>query len=109
MRLKSRSPRVPTRRLPAREIRDFVWPEVNGMNLANPTFSIPGRIDILLGAELFGEIIDAGLMRGPGNVVAQNTQLGWILSGGTNPSFNVSQHHNTLHITRQVEEDNNLL
>lgn len=98
-----------TRRLPAREIRGFVWPQVNEMNLADPTFSTPGRIDILLGAEVFGKIIDAGLMRGPGNVVAQKTHLGWILSGGTNPSINVSQHITSLHITRQVIEDNDLL
>lgn len=98
-----------TRRLPAREIKGFVWPQVNEINLADPTFSIPGRIDILLGADVFGEIIDAGLMRGPGNVVAQKTHLGWILSGGTHPSFTVSQHITSLHVTRQIEEDNNLL
>ncbi|XP_073960792.1 uncharacterized protein [Choristoneura fumiferana] len=83
--------------------------KVNEVNLADPTFSIPGKIDILLGADVFGDIIDAGLMRGPGNVVAQKTHLGWILSGGTNSSFTASQHITSLHVTRQVEEDNNLL
>lgn len=98
-----------TRRLPAKEIRGYSWPQLSDIKLADPTFSIPGRIDILLGADVFGQIIDSGFMRGPGNVVAQYTHLGWILSGDINASFNVSQHITSLHITRQVEEDNNLL
>lgn len=99
-----------TRRLPAREIRGYSWPQLSSVELADPTFHIPGRIDILLGADVFGHILDSGFIRGPGNLVAQCTHLGWILSGNINaPSFNVSQHITSLHITRQVEEDNNLL
>ncbi|XP_073959815.1 uncharacterized protein [Choristoneura fumiferana] len=99
-----------TRKLPAREIRGYSWPQLCNVRLADPTFNIPGRIDILLGADVFGHILDSGFMRGPGNLVAQCTHLGWILSGDINASsFNISQHITSLHITRQVEEDNNLL
>lgn len=99
-----------TRKLPATEIKSFSWPQLSNVKLADPTFYIPGRIDLLLGADVFGQIIDSGLMRGPGNLVAQSTHLGWILSGDVNmSSFNISQHITSLHIISQVEEDNNLL
>ncbi|XP_061724166.1 uncharacterized protein LOC133530287 [Cydia pomonella] len=101
-----------TRQLPSREIRSLNWPQVDELDLADPTFGSPGRIDILLGARVYSEILEAGLIKGPGNFLAQKTHLGWILSGGnkdTNASFTVSQHITSLHVTRQIEEDNNLL
>lgn len=98
-----------TRRLPAREVRGYIWPQLKDIQLADPTFNVPGRIDILLGADVFSKIIDVGLMRGPGDVVAQRSHLGWILSGNMNVIPCRSQNITSLHIIRQVEEDNNLL
>lgn len=98
-----------TRSLPAREIKGFNWPQLRDVKLADPTFGVPGRIDILLGADVFGKIIDSGLLKGPGEVVAQHTHLGWILSGDTYTTPTNTQHITSLHITRMVEEDNNLL
>ncbi|CAH2085176.1 unnamed protein product [Euphydryas editha] len=50
--------------------------------LADPKFNIPNKIDLLLGAEVYSKVIVEGIVRGPsGYPVAQNTRLGWILSG----------------------------
>ncbi|XP_061724321.1 uncharacterized protein LOC133530427 [Cydia pomonella] len=89
-----------TRWLPEREIRGYNWPQLKDIQLADPTFNVPGRIDILLSAKIYAKIIDSGLIRGPGDVIAQHTRLGWILSGdievNSNRSHYVRSFHNLL-------------
>lgn len=49
---------------------------------SNSYFSEPGQIDFLLGGDVYCKIIQSGLCRGQnGEPIAQNTSLGWILSG----------------------------
>lgn len=58
-------------------------PYLNGLELADPEFNKSGRIDLLLGSAVHGEIILDGLIKGiPGQPIAQKTELGWIVSGG---------------------------
>lgn len=98
-----------TTRMPAKNIEIHAnWFNFNNMKLADPTFDTPGRIDILLGADVFSKIIDSGLVRGPSGVIAQYTQLGWILSGEVTKGDRLS-NISCLHITSYVSEDNNLL
>ncbi|KAG8176534.1 hypothetical protein JTE90_020368 [Oedothorax gibbosus] len=48
----------------------------------NPYFSKPGKIEVLLGADIFPYILTDGLVKGPPSTpMAQNTLLGWILVG----------------------------
>ncbi|XP_034828817.2 uncharacterized protein [Maniola hyperantus] len=50
--------------------------------LADPDYGKPQGIDVLLGAEIYGQILVDGLRRNPeGTLTAQNTLFGWILSG----------------------------
>jgi hypothetical protein len=51
--------------------------------LADPTVNKPGPIDLLLGNELFWKVLCVGKVQlGPAKrLIAQNTQLGWILGG----------------------------
>lgn len=63
------------------------WPELEHLYLADPEYNTPNKIDILLGAEVYGKIIKEGLIKCPsGSPVAQNTALGWILSGQVHSS-----------------------
>lgn len=56
---------------------------LKGLELADPEWMKGGRIDILLGTAVHGEIIMNGLIKGSsGQPVAQKTELGWIISGG---------------------------
>lgn len=58
------------------------WPELEQLNLADPEYHTPNKIDILLGADVYSAIIENGLVKCPsGFLVAQNTTLGWILCG----------------------------
>lgn len=80
------------------------------LNLADPTYYKPGAIDMLLGAEVFCKIIENGLIKLPDGVVAQKTMLGWILSGQREETEKRNEHNMiTLHITRMVAEDNDML
>jgi len=57
------------------------WKIPTDIKLANETFNIPGEIDLLLGADLFYEILESGRRTRPNFPVLQETVLGWTLSG----------------------------
>ena len=56
--------------------------------LANPTFREPSRIDLLLGVEVFAEVLRYGPAGSP---VALVTDFGWVLSGGADVSESIQQ------------------
>ena len=58
------------------------WQHLVGLVLADPEFSSPSRIEILLDADVFSRLRLPGCQRAPEDApVAQNTHLGWISSG----------------------------
>lgn len=68
--------------LPSEKIIEVEWPQLKTICLADPQYHTPNKIDVLFGAEIYGQIIKQGLLKGPpGTPVAQETALGWILSG----------------------------
>ena len=68
--------------------------------LAAPDFTSLNRNDILFVVDIFAAVLLDGLcMDHPGSPVALETELGWVLAGGTDvPKVedNVVSHHNTL-------------
>lgn len=68
--------------LPQNNISKQHWPHINSLVLADPHYAEPGHIDILLGADVYDDIIRLGIRRGErGQPIAQLTAFGWILSG----------------------------
>ncbi|XP_059053537.1 uncharacterized protein LOC131847863 [Achroia grisella] len=68
--------------LPDKEVPVQRWSSIPDVRLADPTYNMPNKIDILLGSDVYYQVIQEGLIRcGPDMPVAQNTKLGWILSG----------------------------
>ncbi|XP_034827793.2 uncharacterized protein [Maniola hyperantus] len=53
----------------------------NSLQLADPHFLDSRKIDILIGADIFWELIHEGNIRLPNGPYLQNTHLGWIISG----------------------------
>ncbi|XP_049886781.1 uncharacterized protein LOC126381326 [Pectinophora gossypiella] len=97
-------------RLPSKHINMNWPPELLTIELADPTYHTPGKIDLLLGADVFCKIIEDGLVRLADGIVAQKTSLGWILSGQRADTTTINSHNVvTLHITRMVVEDNEML
>nr|XP_034830105.1 uncharacterized protein LOC117987255 [Maniola hyperantus] len=91
--------------LPSEKISSKKWIEIKDVFLADPEFHTPNKIDVLLGAEVYAQVIREGLIRGPpGAPIAQNTAFGWILSGQTDSRGNsISCHHIT--VTTHMDEN----
>ncbi|XP_026829830.1 uncharacterized protein LOC113563037 [Ooceraea biroi] len=67
------------------DVRDGT--HLSGLELADPEFRQSDPIDVLLGADVYADILVDGLRRGDvQQPVAQNTSLGWLLSGAFRPS-----------------------
>ena len=75
-------PRV-TCNLPIESIHfDPTWNHLSGLHLADPRFASPGRIDLLLGVDVFVDSILPGRRIGPpGSPTALETHFGWYLLG----------------------------
>lgn len=68
--------------LPGKKVVVPEWMELQQLTLADPAFNSPNKIDALLGAEVYCQILKEGVLKGPkGSPIAQCTTLGWILSG----------------------------
>ena len=62
---------------------ELSWTHLSDIQLVDPAFGQPGRIDILLGVNVFMHILRHGRRTGPtGSPVALETDFGWVLSGG---------------------------
>ncbi|XP_075163012.1 uncharacterized protein LOC142235634 [Haematobia irritans] len=58
------------------------WSVLKKLNLADPYFYRPGQIDMLLGSDVLPFILRPGVQKNvSGNLLAQETEFGWILSG----------------------------
>ena len=65
---------------------DLSWNHISDLPLADPGFGQPGRIDLLLGVDVFVDALLNGRRNGPpGSPTALETVFGWVLCGGTGP------------------------
>ncbi|XP_073954835.1 uncharacterized protein [Choristoneura fumiferana] len=89
--------------LPNKHIVVELWSELSKLELADPSFNVPGKVDVLLGADVYGQILLDGIVKAPhGAPVAQRTSLGWILSGpihGNNSVYHRNISANHIHIS----------
>ncbi|KAL0858664.1 hypothetical protein ABMA27_012488 [Loxostege sticticalis] len=94
--------------LPEKHIEPLEWLNFAQLELADPQFYSPNKIDVLLGAEVYSQILNNGILKSTNNhLVAQSTKLGWILSGvlksNKNSASDQSRKITVLHT--QVTED----
>lgn len=82
------------------------WSDITNLELADPGFTTPGRIDILLGAEIYGDILLDGLIKHPkSKLLAQNTILGWVISGRMSQEPTSARRHVTsLHVQHKEDD-----
>jgi len=75
--------------LPSYPCDPTVWPHLQGLELADPQFHKPSNVDILLGADVFWDVLLDGKRKGPkGSPVGIRTQLGWLIAGQLNVASN---------------------
>ncbi|KAL7299075.1 hypothetical protein TKK_0008165 [Trichogramma kaykai] len=71
------SDKLPGRRAPSSE-----YPHLAGLTLTDPRYGRPRKVDSLLRADKFPEILRPGLRSGPcGTPTAQQSIFGWLLTG----------------------------
>ena len=68
------------------------WKHLSDIQLADPTFGHPGRIDILLGVDILVQVLLHDQQVGPpGSPVAFKTEFGWILAGNSANCHSIAQ------------------
>lgn len=93
-------PKVTTQGARANVESTYNWPHLRDITLADPDFLQSQTIDILLGSDVYGQLLLPGLRKCSGYPTAQNTYLGWIVSGVINaaaandhPTQQITIHH----------------
>ncbi|XP_055909667.1 uncharacterized protein LOC129944332 [Eupeodes corollae] len=71
--------------LPSRSLSQAQAKEMRELKLADPKFSEPARIEMLLGAQVWAEIIRECIKRFSSGLTAQDSSLGWIVFGKLQP------------------------
>lgn len=83
--------------LPERSFNVSRWNHLEHIQWADPSFSTPGPIDIVLGADYYGSIILNGIVKGNTNEpFAQCTELGWVVLGHAGDTNNSVHSMTTL-------------
>ena len=83
-----------TTSIPSTQINKPIWPHLKGLQLADPNFLSPRSIDLILGADIYGHIIENKVIKGPPHSpTAQFTKLGWIVSGPTDTNVSSNTSH----------------
>jgi len=80
-----------TSSIPSFNVKNNNWPHLKGLTFADPNFSSPGPVDIILGADVYSQIIEDGIIKGDSHSpIAQRTKFGWIISGPVNSNFTIT-------------------
>lgn len=78
------------------------WKFLENITLADPEFNESRPVDILLGADIYSNIIQEGILRqDKSQPVAQQTRLGWILCGTVQTTFQCNVVINNIDDIRQ--------
>ena len=81
------------------------WDQLSNITLADPDFATPGKIDLLLGADIYSDVLLNGRWCGPRSTPTTfETKFRWVLTGRTNAN-SASHHTVTSHHTAVVSGD----
>ena len=77
----------------------MTWKHLSDISLDGPHFNHPGKIDVLLGVDVFAQVSRGGRQTGPpGSPVAFETELCWVLGGEVNSSSVLGNHIASQHV-----------
>ena len=97
---------LPERALPGIKLPAFV----QGLQLADPNFDRPGRIDRLLEMDIFNKVMLAGRSTSEdGELYAHHSVFGWVVSGNCDTPVQFSRAHVCLKSTAIDIQTNNLM
>lgn len=80
---------MPHERLPREK-----WSHLHGLQLADPSFEKPAKVNILFGADVFWQILENEKIGGRhGQPLAIKTSLGWVVAGENSSSTPIKIFH----------------
>ncbi|GFW84592.1 integrase catalytic domain-containing protein [Trichonephila clavipes] len=82
---------------------DFNLNNIPNLKLADKNFNIPERVQMLLGAEVFYELMLTGQFKEGSNVIFQNTVFGLVVSGSTSSDAKGKEHCGFIQAADNVE------
>nr|XP_029729214.1 uncharacterized protein LOC109404959 [Aedes albopictus] len=92
-----------TKMLPCKPANIDGWPIPGAIHLADPLFHRPGKVEVLLGMELFFQLLEPGkiaLSIDDSLPTLQNTKLGWVVAGRYHESnTSIGSHVSTCLLT----------
>jgi len=92
-----------TASIPSRLIDPSSWVHLQNLQVADPRYFSPRAVDLILGADVYSQIIEKGIVKGLSDCpIAQRTKLGWIISGPIR-STSIATNLQTYHVS--VSED----
>ncbi|XP_038122126.1 uncharacterized protein LOC119770754 [Culex quinquefasciatus] len=98
-----------TATLPNQRFNVADLPFLEGLELADPSFNSPGEMDVILGADVFLSILQAGQVKNrQGIPVAQRSIFGWMVSGKISQPCRTSSHHAVLNVAQEFDIDRTL-
>ena len=87
--------------LPVSLVNESGWDHLLDSSLADPSFGQSGRVDVLLGVDIFVNVLLQGWRIGPpGLPIALNIEFGCVLAGG-----NELSNHNVVHNVVTISGD----
>ncbi|XP_076660868.1 uncharacterized protein LOC143364357 [Halictus rubicundus] len=86
---------------PAQRVLPGDWPHVQGLPLADPHYSEPAQVDVLLGADVCGMLLLEKRSGPAGTPVAVRTPFGWTLLGPVEQPA-AARSTRILHVSRQA-------
>ncbi|XP_063988160.1 uncharacterized protein LOC135168156 [Diachasmimorpha longicaudata] len=83
------------------------WEHLRGLQLADPHYLTSRPVDLLIGADFFGSIVEPQIIKGPSDSpIAMLTHFGWVVLGPTSAVTSAASSH---HVSVSNEELSELL
>lgn len=91
---------------PNQKVSSQTWSHIRDLNLADPTFSEPGPVEIIFGADVYGSLLLNGIRKGPRNTpVALRSVFGWVI---TCSSVSANNIHSKRVLSLNTSQDDKL-
>ena len=82
------------------------WAFLKDLTLADPNFTVPGRIDLILGSNALNQILLSGIHRGTNKQpIAVNTIFGWTITGPYCPLRKSAMKKSVCQVTTKCDCD----